>query len=155
MSYIYEIWIGDYFYQGSTNNIKNRIRQHLQALNKNKHINPKMQAVWNKYQSFEHQILVECDDISVLIYEQDYINANWGDPKYLNLAPIAGKAPGKRGPMSEEHRAKISAAMKGKQNTLGKKATDETKAKMSASGKKKIFTDEHKANISIAKRAKR
>lgn len=48
-------------------------------------------------------------------------------PNYGKPSPMRGKR------MSEEHRAKLSAAMKGKKNRLGAKLSDETKKKISAS----------------------
>lgn len=49
---------------------------------------------------------------------------------------------------SEEAKTKISQWMKGRQNTLGIKHTEETKRKMSEAHKGIIFTDEHRKNIS-------
>lgn len=70
---------------------------------------------------------------------------------------------------SEEHRAKISAANKGKKRSdatkrkmsaakigkKGKKLSEETKAKISAARKGKKFTAEHRAKISAAKIGKK
>lgn len=86
---VYEIWIGDYFYQGSSKDINKRIYQHKQRLEKGDHYNLYMQNVYNKYKSFEWQILVECDDRDVAFkYEADFIEANYGSEKYLNLKKI-------------------------------------------------------------------
>lgn len=156
MSCVYEIWIGDYFYQGSTNNINKRIRDHKNNLKKGKHSNAKMQAVWNKYQSFEHQILVECDEVAVRIYEQDYIDANWGDPKYLNLAEKVGLLPDNKGrKFSDEHRAKLSAAAKGHSRTKGIPQSEEHKRKKAEARKGSVVSDETKAKISASLKARR
>jgi hypothetical protein len=113
-SCIYEIWIGDYFYQGSTNNLARRMKYHESKLKDNKHQNIKMQRVYNKHQAFEYQVLVECEESLQYIYEQDYIDANFGDIKYLNLNPYASKPPiqrcGFKGKHSEETKAKIATA---------------------------------------------
>lgn len=108
---IYEIWINDYFYQGSSKNIEQRIVSHKRQLKKSRHVNPKMQSVYNKYNTFEYQILVECDEVALLKWEQDYIDANWGDNKYLNVSPFANKPP----------------------SALGVKRSNKTKQKMSES----------------------
>jgi group I intron endonuclease len=82
---VYEIWIGNYFYQGSSQDIEIRINHHKNALERGAHSNRKMQNVWNKYKLFEYQILVECNDGLQKSYEQDYIDSNWEDKFYLNL----------------------------------------------------------------------
>lgn len=56
-----------------------------------------------------------------------------------------------RGVLSDEYRAKQSAAMLGKQHALGHTHTAEHKAKNSAAHKGRVFTAEHKANISASK----
>lgn len=52
---------------------------------------------------------------------------------------------------SEEEKAQYYAHLKLRPLMLGRHHSDETKAKMSASGKAKIFTEEHKRNISLSK----
>lgn len=136
ISGIYEIWIEDYFYQGSSNNIEQRIYKHKYYLLKNKHINKKMQNVFNKHKIFEYQILVECDESALLVYEQNYIDENFGDLKYMNLNPIASKPPSSKGRcVSQKTRAKMSEVKKGQ--GLGSKRTDEEKANMSIAAKAK------------------
>lgn len=57
--------------------------------------------------------------------------------------------------ISEETRAKISEALRGKNNpNFGKTTSDETKAKMSEANKDKTHSEEHKAKISVANRGK-
>ena len=46
-SCVYEIWIGDYYYHGSTNNSVKRLNDHLKALKRGNHGNPKMQNAYN------------------------------------------------------------------------------------------------------------
>ncbi len=131
---IYEIWISDYYYQGSSVDVDRRIKEHKNKLKKGTHDNSYLQNVWNKHQTFEHQIILECEPDVVLAYEQDYLDANWGLPKFMNLNPYADRPnqPSfwKGKVLSEDHRAKISAALVG----IPKGAmSDETKAKVSAS----------------------
>jgi hypothetical protein len=106
---VYEIWINKYFYQGSSKNIEKRIKQHKNELEKNKHINLKMQHIFNKYKTFEYQILVECDKSIFLCYEQDYINANWEDPNYMNLASNASIPPSRSGKKQSDEAIEKSA----------------------------------------------
>lgn len=107
---VYEIWIGDYFYQGSSSNIEKRIVQHERELKRNKHINRKMQKIFNKYQSFKYQILVVCSLLELLKYEQDYIDANWGEPRFMNLACNAAIPPSRSGKKQSEEAKEKSAS---------------------------------------------
>ena len=137
--FIYEIWIGEYFYQGQTNNMSRRMSRHKCDLEKGLHANAKMQAVWNKYKTFEYQILLECDSVSIDQYEQNYIDANWDDKKYLNLNPTASKPPSSIGNkynlgriMSEETKAILSEKGKGNKRSAGRVHSPEEKAKRNA-----------------------
>ena len=111
---VYEIWVGPYFYQGSSDNVERRIRQHRTCLEGDRHSNKKMQNVFNKYQSFEWQLLVECDKGLVQSYEDDYIQTNWGDDKYLNLKPsgYSGGSHRKGAKHTNETRELLSKAAK-------------------------------------------
>lgn len=82
---VYEIWIGPYFYQGSSKHLDVRLTWHSNALHRNNHPNRKMQNVFNKYKTLQTQILVECEPGLEKAYEKDYIEANWGDKHCLNL----------------------------------------------------------------------
>ena len=132
---VYQIFIEDYCYWGSSGNCEVRCATHLKSLKRGDHSNAKMQAVFNKYKSFDFQIIVACDDRDVAYaYEQDYIDAHIGLDKCLNLSAIATAPPGTKGlklrPLTAKTREKQSAALK------GRKHTDETRAKMSAAKKK-------------------
>ena len=56
----------------------------------------------------------------------------------------------KRAPFTPEHRANMGKANLGKQKFLGRKHTEETRARMSAAQTGKVFTAEHLANMSKA-----
>lgn len=151
---VYEFWCGPYFYQGSSKDMEGRLKGHLKSLSKGKHGNPKMQAAFNKYGMQDERFLVVCAENLRTVYEQDYIDANWGDPYYINLNPNAD-APNNYGTKNKgrvhtaEHRANNAAAR------LGSKHSEETKAKMSASRKGKSLgpkSEETKAKISAAKK---
>ncbi|MBQ2260829.1 MAG: hypothetical protein II336_05625 [Loktanella sp.] len=61
----------------------------------------------------------------------------------------------KRSPLSPEHKAKISAALKGRvAPNRGVSPSEETKARMSASRKGVPKTEEQKAKMSAAKKGK-
>ena len=150
---LYEIQIGSYFYHGSSKNIENRIRRHKNELKNNKHINSKMQRIYNKYNEFKHEVVIICKEEDLLYLEQCIIDAHFGDRDYMNLTSKAGKPPSRKGvKVSEETRAKQSAAKKGKvrsdevkeiiskslignKRSVGRIHSEETKQKMAASHK--------------------
>jgi len=113
MTGVYEIWIGPYFYQGSSNQLEIRRETHYENLKKGKHTNRKMQSVFNKYKTFKWQVLVECESGLEKVYEQDYIDSNWGDKHCLNLSDTA-YGPRHNIPHTPEGKANISASLKGK-----------------------------------------
>ena len=55
---------------------------------------------------------------------------------------------------SEETKQKISAALKGNQNCLGRKLSQETKDKISESNRRRVYSEETKAKISKANKGK-
>jgi hypothetical protein len=143
-----------------------RLRHHRATLKRGDH-NPKAQAAFNKYGLQDERFLVVCAEGLRVQYEQDYIDANWGDPHYLNLAPYAQGGGGMRGkPRTEETKAKLRAAQTGRKHTeehrakaaagkLGKKHTEEAKAKMSAWQKGRVGrSEEAKAKHSAARKGR-
>lgn len=147
---VYEFWCGPYFYQGSSVDMEYRLRKHREALKRGNHDNPKMQNVFNQHGMQDERFLVVCEDGLQVRYEQDYIDANWGDPYYINLDPLAQCGGGMRGKThSEETKVKMRAA------ALGRKHTDEHRAKNAAARMGKKLgpqSDEHKARIGAANR---
>ena len=140
---IYRINLGnDWFYIGSSANMGRRKRNHLSDLNRQKHCNQKMQAIYNKYQIFEFEILFECPVDELLSKEQVLLDAHFTDGKCANICPTAGSRVGIK--HSPETRAKMSAAHKGvplsaetraKMSVTKQNISDESRAKMSESAK--------------------
>jgi group I intron endonuclease len=126
MTGIYEIWIGDKFYQGRSNNIEKRTKAHLYMLKNRKHNNTHMQNAYNKYGTFEWHTLIECDDeAAIMSWEQSFIDTNFGLSNCMNCSPFngGGWAPewleasisSKKGkPRSEETKQKLREANKGR-----------------------------------------
>lgn len=114
-------------YVGSAVAVSRRWNAHRNLLSKQRHYNLKLQRAYNKYgdKAFDWEIIQFVDDKTKLIdCEQFWID--FFTPKY-NGRPVAN-------------------------SPLGTKASLETRAKMSASAKKRGFTQEHKQNISKAKK---
>ena len=165
VSGIYKIALGNsWFYIGSAINLKKREGEHYRELKRGIHHNPKMQSIWNKYNTFEFILLEECAIDNLIVREQIFIDQYFNDSKCVNIAPIAGSSFGIvrsaetrakisaawkfRAPPSTETIAKMSAASKGRVHSL------ETKAKIGAGNKGKIMSAEARAKISVARKGK-
>jgi len=147
-------------YIGSAVDYMKRWRDHRYSLNHAKHCNLKLQNAWNKHgeQAFEFAVveLVE-DKADLLNREQFWMDFHQAYRKGYNMTPTAGSPLGRiQSPETREKlrqinstpeaRAEHSARHKGKivsdatrakqaQAKLGKKQTDEQRAKRSASMK--------------------
>lgn len=112
-------------YVGSAVVVKRRWNAHRNTLTKKCHHSIRLQRAYEKYgaDAFDWEIIQFVDDKSNLIPREQF----WIDffkPAY-NSRPIAN-------------------------SPLGTKATAETRAKMSAAHKGRVFSDEHKANLSLS-----
>jgi len=114
-------------YIGSAADVHKRWNCHRSDLQNNKHHSIHLQNAWNKYKSdcFEFSIVETCPISELIEREEFYLKTQHHE---YNIAPHAGSNLGAKHSVvrSLEHRAKISAAHK------GKRATPETLAKMSA-----------------------
>lgn len=114
-------------YIGSSQDVVRRLRQHRSTLVRNIHKNPKLQAAWNKYKedSFEFEFLFSSEIKDLLYWEQ--LTINHLNPEY-NICLIAGNTQGRR--VSKETKIKLRTI------NLGKKYSNITKSKVSASSQK-------------------
>lgn len=134
---IYEIQIGDYFYHGSAVNLNKRMHTHKSKLASGTHHNPKMQAIYDKYKTFNFHVVCECTLEELYIFEQEIIDAHFDDKKYMNIAkfvevPMLGRK------HSAETRAKMSAAAIGKpKGNKGKKDSEEVRLKKKEAASKR------------------
>ncbi|MDY6867238.1 MAG: NUMOD3 domain-containing DNA-binding protein [Chloroflexota bacterium] len=156
-------------YVGSSKSIDGRLKIHLRRLRNGSHRNPHLQSAFKKYgeSAFDFIKVLYCDLKNLLIYEQlllDEIN-----PEY-NICPNAGNTLGvthsketrkkmsnarKGKKFTEEHKKKISIALKGhaptldchsqktrkkiSESLLGHSISSETRKKISESNKGKHF----------------
>lgn len=121
---------------------------HKAQLNGGYHDNPHLQKAWNKYgsKSFEFAVVEATDDVSVLDdLERKYIK------EYRSIGECYNILDGGDGGfllgshLSEDARRKIGE--KNRINMTGRKASEETKRKMSSSQKRRYanWTDEDRA----------
>ena len=151
---IYEIRndINGHRYIGSSVNINHRFREHKRHLKLNKHHSKYLQKAWNKYgeNNFIFHTLTTCPKEFLLFGEQ--VCMDHFKPEY-NMLPFAGSSLGHK--MSDEFRLKQSIRMKkescGESNfnkmsekRKGKKASVETKLKMSVAQKERMNRPEER-----------
>jgi group I intron endonuclease len=115
-------------YVGSAVSIRKRWGEHQRGLGIGRHHSRFLQRAWDKHgeADFEFKALIFCAREDLLMYEQRFLDA-W-KPEY-NTAPTAGSQLGLK--MSDEAKAKMSAAAKRTKNFTGRKHSDETKARIS------------------------
>ena len=146
---IYLIWnlTNNKVYVGQSLQPIHRWQQHKHRLRRNKHHCLHLQNAWNKYgeEVFKHIVIAtqlskeEADFQEILLigsYRQDGLSYNVANGGHF-------------GPLSTEHRQKLSDSHKGKPSqNKGKKASEETKQKLRESHTGKILPEEQKMKIS-------
>ena len=148
-------------YVGSSTNIKYRFATHLHHLINNKHDNNYLQNSWNKYgkDNFKFGIIEECEEGELVKKEQGWINYFKNIKNSYNLRLYCDSNRGMS--LSDEHKTKISNALKGRKRTieekehlrkinLGKKLSKETKNKISKSNMGHHVSEETKIKIGNA-----
>lgn len=113
---LYRIEIGDRFYFGQSIHLRKRNAEHQLLLRTGKHNNPYMQRAYNLCRSYKFVVLSEISVDMLDKYEQRLLDAWVGQPKCMNVAKCA-EAPARGRRASYETRAKLSAAHKGKTHT--------------------------------------
>jgi len=116
-------------YVGSARSIRRRWRRHVALLTTGAHHNRHLQRAWNKYGETAFRFdVVELVPVGLLLdVEQRHIDEH---PDAFNIRREAGSNRGVK--WSEETKAKMSAAAK------GRTASAEAKANMSAAGKRRM-----------------
>ena len=122
-------------YVGSAVDVWKRKEEHRRSLSKGLHCNPHLQSAWNRYSGREFCFLVleYCQTDDLLKREQFYINNMNATDRNLgfNVCSVAGSPLGIK--HTEQARARMSAAKIGNKNTLGHHLTNEHKEKIVAS----------------------
>lgn len=137
-------------YVGQSLNIPERWKNHVRYLNNCTHHNTHLQYSWNKYgcKYFEFSIIETCEEEVLNDKEEYWIKRLDAYKKGYNLTKGGD---GTRGYVfTEEERKKMSLAQKGNKKWLGKKHSEETKAKMSLNNTGRVFSEETKRKISLS-----
>ena len=160
------------FYIGSSVDVRSRIMDHHRELRAGIHRNTHLQASYNRdgTDCFCAELLIIEEPVKLLATEQRYLDAYWDNGiRCFNQAksakaPMLGRHPskatllkqsaarlGRR--MSEETKAKMSAYQRSRPPLPT--ITEETRTKMSKSRTGLKRTDEQKANMSAAQRSRK
>jgi len=140
---IYCITIGPKFYIGSCINFEKRMKEHTRKLGYGTHVNAYVQSSFDKYQTFDAEIMEFCSPSNLEAREQFYIDQWFDNDDCLNLRPHARTMLGFK--HSDASREKI------RQIRTGTTSSDETKAKLSIVHSGRKHTDATKQKMSDAK----
>lgn len=143
-------------YFGSSMNLKRRLGDHRRDLMMGRHNNQRLQEDWRLYgpDAFEFKILLRCSlpKYELLELENSFLAANWDKQVHCYNVARDARAPMRGRKASDQTRAKMAEA------NVGRKHSEETRAKMSESAKKRTKTfgrkasEETKAKMAAAKR---
>ena len=130
-------------YIGSSIRTEHRLKNHKYQLVKGIHNNNHLQNSWIKHgpTSFDFELLVECDERNLAQREQEFIDAY-----FLHDLPLYNQKPCAESraafPFSDDVRAKISAAQKGKPKPWlqGIPLSEERRAKIGAAHKGRVHS---------------
>ena len=134
-------------YIGQSKNLNERSAQHFRLLRNGKHFNSYLQNSFNKYgeESFTYEKILVCDQSELTHYEQHFVDLL--NPEYNICRECVTSVAGiKRSP---EHIEKIRRA------NLGRKASEETKRRLSESHRGQKISDENLQKLIKANTGKR
>lgn len=172
-------------YIGSSRQIRQRWVDHMKMLRRGVHHSRTLQRAWNKYgeDAFSFEILEECQDANLKVVEQHYLDTirpfasqhrGFNENVFADRPPVHyghGRQPWptgmKRPPRTEEHKRKLSEALRGSKKTPRTaehmaniwakrrengtdKHTEEAKRRCGAKNLGKPLSSEHRKNISAA-----
>lgn len=142
MAVIYRILnvVTDQFYVGSAINFRRRRWEHIDALKKGVHHCKKLQVAWDEYgpDAFEFEVIEESADADVLQIEDTYLVQHAGQDICYNTATSTMQPPSVDLHTLEKIREsmkRLYAADPDSHPRVGKKHSEETKAKISKAKK--------------------
>jgi group I intron endonuclease len=143
---IYRIDLGNgYFYIGSSIDLAKRKREHKNRLSSHRHINTKMQHVFNKYGVYEFKVLQECAINELAEKEQLVLNECFLHRKNVNIAAFV-----ERPMLGRKHSQKTKSLLskKMKKQRSNKPMSDSYRKNLSLANKGKKLSDERRLQIS-------
>ena len=153
---VYKVTLGNgTFYIGSSVQLKIREYSHIRSLKIDEHINKIMQKNYNKYKTFNFEIMLFCDKEDVLFYEQRALDIFFGTPGCANMNPAAFNTLGLK--WTEEQKAKHCLTMLSLPSETKEKmrqAVIESNKRRTGT-KNKPHSEETKNKISLARINKR
>jgi len=122
------------FYIGSATCLYSRYHRHIFDLKKGSHANNHLQNLYNKYgrNNLLFEVIVLCIPKKLINTEQNYMD---NLKPNINICKITNSTLGYK--HTPETRIKLSEIRKGKQYSLGRKLSDESKRKMSLKAKER------------------
>lgn len=157
--YIIRNTISGKVYVGSARHIEQRWKAHRRSLDANQHHSYKLQRAWNKYgeSAFEWRTVELICEAELIAREQHWIDETKAAAKGYNVCPVAGSTLGVKQTdatreklrgrkASEETRRRMSEAQKGRKHTA------ETRAKIGAIHRGKSVSEQTRQKLSEAQR---
>lgn len=137
-------------YIGSAVNLRARNAGHVWHLRKGSHRNKHLQSAFNKYgaELFSFRPLLYCEPSHLLFYEQRAIDAALKAGPIYNINPTAGSRLGRKA--SDETKARMSVALKGHRGPVGHIKSPETREKLRLANLGKTHSPETRAKLSAA-----
>ena len=152
---VYSLKIKDNQQIGSTNRYESRMSEHLQALQKNKHSNRYLQAVYNKYGTFECEILsYHSTREEAYLEEQRLLNLHYGKPGYTMLNPNATVPPvltGDKNPSKDKNTISKILETKKKNNSFTRSLECREKISKAVRGRKQSSEEVEKRKQTLQK----
>lgn len=130
-------------YIGATNDLKERLKRHRLALNKDKHHNPVLQKRHNENKEIQIVAIPLQNDSNPFLLEKELIKEFSSNKNCLNIQYNINREPIVRKPISDETREKMRLAK------LGTKQSDETKEKRAESHRGQKRSEEARKNLSL------
>lgn len=130
---VYLIMVGADSYVGSAADLEARFKGHVWRLKQGTHANTNLQTAWNALGVLSFEVLELVALPGLIAAEQRWMDAL---RPTTNVCRLAGRANGRLGvPMPPSARAKLSLAMRGNRNSTGRKLSEEHKRRISSAMK--------------------
>lgn len=157
ISGIYEIvnTVNGHKYIGSSCNIKKRLESHFYTLKNQKHKNILLQRAWNKYgeNNFIFRIILYCDVNMLIFYEQKCFDNLITRNDYNIAKDASASARGRKA--SDETRRKLSEAHKGQIISIENRQKTSERMKGHQYNLGRIHTEEHNKKIGLKSKGNR